>query len=137
MNGTAHPAGEPAPFQKIRFNTKYPTITLDGLQKVELIEGSGDGDIFFLTYTADGKTCERFTNVAGLRPAERTAVLAFIGRHARTQAIRKKGKRRKAQGGNSRRLAKDTTAGSIPAADLIDLDSLIIEIPAPAETSTN
>ena len=136
MNDPAHPAGEPAPFQQIRFNSKYPTITLDGLQRVELVEGSGDGDIFFLTYTADGRTYERFTNVAGLRPAERTAVLAFIGRYARTQAIRKKGKRRKAQGGNSRRLAKDTTAGNIPAADLIDLDSLIIDIPAPPDAST-
>ena len=130
-----HPAGEPAPFRQIRFKTKYPTITLDGLQKVELIEGSGDGDIFFLTYTADGKICERFTNVAGLRPAERTAVLAFIGRYARTQAIRRK---TKTSGKNRRKTARATPpAAPMNPADLIDLDSLIIEIPAPAETSTN
>lgn len=126
------PAGEPAPFRKIRFNTKYPPLTLEGLQKVELIEGSGNsGDIFFLTYTDDGgKICERITNVSGLRPTERTALLVFIGKYARTQAIRRT-RRRKRTAPNP--AAKNAPAEKIDPDDLIDLDSLIIEIPAPPE----
>lgn len=129
-----HPDGEPAPFRRIRFNTKYPAVTLDSLQKVELVEGSGDSDFFFLTYTANGKTHERYTDIAGLRQTERTAVLAFIGRYARTQAIRKKSKKRRKAVTASRRLA--TEIPPIDPADLIDLDKLIIEIPDPQGSET-
>lgn len=132
------PAGEPAPFNKIRFKTKYPLITLDGLHKVELVEGSGngDGDIFFLTYTAaDGKTYERYTNVAGLRPAERTAVLVFIGRYARTQAIRSRTKKRGKPADRKRLTRVLQSEDKTDRGEMIDLDSLIIEIPVTPDTT--